>query len=72
MGDYLHSSATRASSCCSLSALRADMMRTVVSVKVMFLDLANISFTDTTVRIMSALNAESQQQLEALAAELCT
>ncbi len=31
----------------------------------------DITFTDTTVRIMSALNAESKQQLEALADELC-
>ena len=39
--------------------------------KEMFAKSKNITFTDTTVRIMSALNAESQQQLEALAAELC-
>ncbi len=31
----------------------------------------NISFTDTTVKIMSALNEESSSQLEALANELC-
>ena len=39
--------------------------------KEMFAKSKNITFTDTTVRIMSALNAESEQQLEALAAELC-
>ena len=31
----------------------------------------NLTFTDTTVKIMSALNAESSAQLEALADELC-
>ena len=31
----------------------------------------NITFTDTTVRIMSALNSESTEQLEKLAEELC-
>ena len=39
--------------------------------KEMFAKSKNLTFADTTVRIMSALNAESQQQLEALAAELC-
>ena len=39
--------------------------------KGMFEKCKNITFTDTTVRIMSALNADSQQQLEALAEELC-
>ena len=39
--------------------------------KGMFEKSKNITFTDTTVRIMSALNADSQQQLEALAEELC-
>ena len=39
--------------------------------KGMFEKSKNITFTDTTVRILSALNAESQQQLEALAEELC-
>ena len=39
--------------------------------KEMFAKSKNITFTDTTVRIMSALNAESEQQLDALAAELC-
>ncbi len=31
----------------------------------------NITYTDTTVRIMSALNDESKEQVEALASELC-
>ena len=31
----------------------------------------NLTFTDTTVRILSALNAESTEQVEALATELC-
>ncbi len=31
----------------------------------------NITFTDTTVKIMSALNEESEAQLEALSSELC-
>ena len=31
----------------------------------------NITFTDTTVRIMSALNEESKAQIEAMASELC-
>ena len=39
--------------------------------KEMFAKSKNLTFTDTTVRIMSALNADSQQQLEALAEELC-
>lgn len=39
--------------------------------KEMFAKSKNLTFTDTTVRIMSALNAESQQQLDALADELC-
>ena len=39
--------------------------------KGMFEKSKTITFTDTTVRIMSALNADSQQQLEALAEELC-
>ena len=39
--------------------------------KGMFEKSKNITFTDTTVKILSALNAESQQQLEALAEELC-
>ena len=39
--------------------------------KEMFAKSKNLTFTDTTVRIMSALNAESRQQLEALAEELC-
>ena len=36
----------------------------------MFEKSKNITFTDTTVKIMSALNAESTEQLESLAAEL--
>ena len=39
--------------------------------KEMFAKSKNLTFTDTTVRIMSALNEESTQQLEALAEELC-
>jgi flavorubredoxin len=39
--------------------------------KEMFAKSKNLTFTDTTVRIMSALNEESEQQLEALACELC-
>ena len=39
--------------------------------KEMFAKSKNLTFTDTTVRIMSALNDESEQQLEALACELC-
>ena len=31
----------------------------------------NLTFTDTTVKILSALNEQSSAQLEALAAELC-
>lgn len=31
----------------------------------------NLTFTDTTVKIMSALNAESRDQIEAMAEELC-
>lgn len=37
-----------------------------------FANSKNITFTDTTVKIKSALNNESEQQLEALADELCT
>jgi flavorubredoxin len=40
-------------------------------IKEMFAKSKNLTFTDTTVRIMSALNEESEQQLEALACELC-
>ena len=39
--------------------------------KEMFAKSKNLTFTDTTVRIMSALNEQSEQQLEALACELC-
>lgn len=37
-----------------------------------FASSKNITFTETTVKIMSALNSESEQQLESLANELCT
>ena len=37
-----------------------------------FANSKNITFIDTTVKIKSALNNESEQQLEALADELCT
>jgi len=39
--------------------------------KGMFGNSKNITFTDTTVKIMSALNDESAEQLEVLAEELC-
>ena len=39
--------------------------------KEMFAKSKNLKFTDTTVRIMSALNEQSSQQLETLASELC-
>ena len=39
--------------------------------KGMFEDSKNITFTNTTVRIMSALNEQSAQQLEDMANELC-
>ena len=39
--------------------------------KSMFEDSKNITFTNTTVRIMSALNEQSAQQLEDMANELC-
>jgi len=39
--------------------------------KGMFGNSKNITFTDTTVKIMSALNDESAEQLEVLAQELC-
>lgn len=37
-----------------------------------FANSKNITFTETTVKIKSALNSESEQQLESLADELCT
>lgn len=37
----------------------------------MFADSKKLTFTDTTVRIMSALNAESEKKIEAMANELC-
>jgi flavorubredoxin len=39
--------------------------------KGMFEKSKNITYTDTTVKIMSALSAESEAQIEALAEELC-
>lgn len=41
------------------------------TMKEMFAKSKDISFADTTVRIMSALNDESKNQIEALADELC-
>ncbi len=40
--------------------------------KEMFAKSKKLSFTDTTVKILSALNEESSAQLEAMAEELCT
>ena len=37
----------------------------------MFEKSKNITFTENTVKILSALNTESRQQLDALAKELC-
>ncbi len=39
--------------------------------KGMFAESKNITFTDTTVRILSALSAESKEQVEEMANELC-
>jgi len=49
----------------SWAPLAAKVMRN------MFADSKNITFTDTTVKILSALNEDSTAQLEALAEELC-
>ncbi len=49
----------------SWAPLAAKVMRN------MFAGSKNITFTDTTVRILSALNDESKQQIEDLAGELC-
>ena len=49
----------------SWSPLAAKVMRS------MFEKSKNITFTDTTVKILSALNDESKAQVEALANELC-
>ncbi len=49
----------------SWAPLAAKVMRN------MFAASKNITFTDTTVRILSALNGESKQQIEDLANELC-
>ena len=49
----------------SWAPLAAKVMRQ------MFEGSKNLTFTDTTVRILSALNEESRQQVEDMAAELC-
>ena len=49
----------------SWSPLAAKVMRGMLAKS------KNITFTDTTVRILSALNEDSKAQLEALASELC-
>lgn len=49
----------------SWAPLAAKVMRS------MFESSKNLTFTDTTVRILSALNDESKAQVEALAEELC-
>lgn len=49
----------------SWAPLAAKVMRS------MFEGSSNLTFTDTTVRILSALNDESKAQVEALAEELC-
>lgn len=49
----------------SWSPLAAKVMRG------MFEKSKNLTFTDTTVKIMSAMNAESSSQIDALADELC-
>lgn len=49
----------------SWAPLAAKVMRK------MFEDSKDITFTDTTVKILSALNADSKEQIEALAQELC-
>ena len=50
----------------SWAPLAAKVMRSMLEKS------QNITYTDTTVKIMSALNAESEAQLEKLADELCT
>ncbi len=49
----------------SWAPLAAKVMRTMLE------GSKNLTFTDTTVRILSALNDESKKQIEALADELC-
>ncbi len=49
----------------SWAPLAAKVMRNMLS------ESKNITFTDTTVRVMSALNDESKAQIEAMADELC-
>ena len=41
------------------------------TMKVMLEECKNITYTDTAVKILSALNGESEAQIDALAAELC-
>ena len=49
----------------SWAPLAAKVMREMLS------NSKNLTFTDTTVRILSALNADSKQQIEDMANELC-
>ena len=49
----------------SWAPLAAKVMRNMLS------ESKNLTFTDTTVRILSALNEESKGQIEAMAEELC-
>ncbi len=49
----------------SWAPLAAKVMRTMLE------DSKNLTFTDTTVRILSALNEDSRNQVEELASELC-
>ncbi len=49
----------------SWAPLAAKVMRN------MFAESKNLTYTDTTVRILSAMNDESKQQIEAMANELC-
>ena len=41
------------------------------TMKAMLEECKNITYTDTAVKILSALNGESEAQIDALAAELC-
>ena len=49
----------------SWAPMAAKIMRSILS------ESKDLRFTDTTVRICSALNEESRSQIEALAEELC-
>ena len=49
----------------SWAAMAAKIMRTMLEKS------KNITYTDTTVKIMSALNDESRAQIDVLADELC-